>query len=113
VYLQWRRHTPLFEDLEQKRREAQNLLQASKNTFYKKWKGFKPEQRLLIIIKRCPDLRSDDYFRRVDFGQLPANELRSAINSLLLLQFSLDEMKDDWTAFLGLLYGRTEFGSEA
>jgi hypothetical protein len=109
----WATVLSLVEDLEGKRREAQNLLQISKNRVYKKWKGFKPEQRLQFLVKHCPDLQSDDYFRRADSHQISIEELRSAPNSLLLHQFSLDEMKDDWTAFLTLIQSRTEFGSEA
>ena len=109
----WATVLDLVQDLERKRREAQNLLQISKNRVYKKWKGFKPEQRLQFLVKHCPDLQSDDFFDRADSGQIPLNKLRSAANSFLLHQFSLDKMKDDWTAFLALIQGRTEFGSEA
>lgn len=103
----------LVEELEQKRHEARKLLQRSKNRVYKKWKGPKPEQRLASLHKHCPNLQPDNYFRRAESGQSSLNALRSANKSLLRNQFSLDDLKDDWTAFLTLIHSRTEFGSEA
>jgi hypothetical protein len=103
----------LVQEPERKRQKAQDLLHISKNRVYKKWRGFKSEQILKLLVKHSPDLQFDDYFRRTDSGQSSLSELRSAPNSLLLHQFNLDELKDDWTAFLTHIQSRTQFGSEA